>query len=462
MKPFDLVIRSGEIVTAAGSLGVADIGIAGGLVKQIGGAMKGGEEIGAHGMLVFPGGIDAHVHLSIPPQDVGAEPAWIDDFRSGSEAALAGGITTLGNMTFLGPGETPRAALERETAAARKQIIADLFLHPVLDELSVEILADIPHLLQTGCNSIKIFTVFPSFDAQAPEFQRAITAAGKAGLLTLMHCEDHAIVERSTRALIEAGEVGFEHYPASRPVLAEVVATRRAVALAEATGSPIYIVHLSSAQALEVCMEAQSRNLPVYVETRPLYLYFTLERFRDADGAKFVGQPPLRDQQDVEALWAGLQQGAIHTVCTDHAPWALAAKLDPAHTIANLRPGVADLDTMLPLLYAEGVAKGRLSLARYVQLTSTNAARLFGLFPRKGTIAVGSDADLVIFDPHHTRVINATDLKTRADYSVFEGWQVTGRPVVTVRRGEIVFRDGEVLGQPGSGQIVSRGPTEPL
>jgi dihydropyrimidinase len=161
-------------------------------------------------------------------------------------------------------------------------------------------------------------------------------------------------------------------------------------------------------------------------------------------------------------LWAGIQQGVVHTVCTDHAPWSLSAKLDPAHTLTNLRPGVENLQTMLPMLYSEGVRAGRITLSRFIQVTSTNAAKLFGLYPRKGTIAVGSDADLVIFDPHLTRTVEGSMLKSSADYSVYEGWQVTGWPLLTLRRGEIVYRDDEVIGQPGSGAILPREATKPL
>ncbi|MDP9368942.1 MAG: amidohydrolase family protein, partial [Chloroflexota bacterium] len=210
---------------------------------------------------------------------------------------------------------------------------------------------------------------------------------------------------------------------------------------------------------LEACAEAQARGLPVYVETRPLYLHLTRERFEEEEGPKYVGQPPLRDQEDVDALWAGIQQGVLHTVCTDHAPWALEAKLDPALTVANLRPGVENLQTMLPKLYDEGVRQGRISLRRFVEVTATNAAKLFGLFPRKGTIAVGSDADLVLFDPDLTRTVERPMLKSNAGHSVYEGWSVTGWPVITLRRGEIVFRDNEVLGRPGSGRLLQRGPT---
>ncbi|MCK4901096.1 MAG: amidohydrolase family protein [Anaerolineales bacterium] len=461
MTKVDVVIRNGEIVTASGSMGCTDIGIRDGIITQIRGELEGRREFDAVDKLILPGGVDAHVHLSIPGEE-DVTPSWVDNFTSGSAAALAGGITTLGNMTFPLPGETPLAALKREASMAQKQTIADLFLHPVIDQVTPEVLDDIPKLLDAGCNSIKFFTVFPWFDSQMRGYLEATRLAGANGLITLIHCEDYSIIEDATERLAREGKSTIRYYPESRPVISEVVATQKAVAFAEITGAPIYIVHLSSKRALEVCVEAQYRNVPVYVETRPLYLHLTAERFEDEDGAKYVGQPPLREQQDLDALWTGLSQGVVHTVCTDHAPWSLAAKLDPAHTITNVRPGVANLQTMLPMLYSEGVRSNRITLGRFVELTSTNAAKLFGLFPQKGTIAVGSDADLVIFDPNLTLTVNKSMLKSNADYSPFEGYQVTGWPVLTLRRGEIVFRNGDVVGQPGTGKIVPRGVTTPL
>ena len=363
-------------------------------------------------------------------------------------------------MTFLAPGETPLAGLAREAAVARAQTICDLFLHPVLGETSAAVLDDIPDLLATGCNSIKFFMSTAAFDPQAVGYTEATRRAGANRLLTLIHCEDHALLADATAQLVAAGRTALRHYAASRPVIAEIAATQRAVALAEATGAPVYIVHLSSARALAVCAAAQARGVPVYVETRPFYLHLTDERFAEPDGAKYVGQPPLREAADVDALWAGIRQGTVHTVCTDHAPWSLAAKLDPTLTITRLRPGAENLQTMLPMLYSEGVRRGRISLARLVEVLSTNVAKLFGLYPRKGTIAVGGDADLVVFDPDLTRTITAAMLKSHADYSVYEGWRVTGWPTITLRRGEVAFRDDAVVGLPGSGQLVRRGPTE--
>ncbi len=462
MSQLDIVIRNGEICTTAGSVGRADIGIANEKIVQIGGDMTGETELDASGKLILPGGIDTHVHLSSPPTDVPVEPRWVDDFTSGSKGALAGGITTLGNMTFPAPDELPLASIQRDVEVARTQTITDLFFHPVLTNITEELLDDIPNLFESGCNTIKFFTVFNTFDAQIQGYMEAMRRADSYNMLTLIHCEDYMSIKDATERLTVAGKTSLRYYPESRPVSSEVVATQRAVAFAEETGAPIYVVHLSSAGALDVCTKAQARGVPVYVETRPLYLHLTRERFEDPDGAKYLGQPPLREQSDVDALWQGLRNGTIHTVCTDHAPWSLAAKLDAAHDINNLRPGVANLQTMLPMLYSEGVRTGRISLGRLVELLSTNVAKLFGLFPQKGIIAVGSDADLVIFDPHLTQTIAASMLKSNSDYSVFEGWEVTGWPIVTLRRGEIVFQDGEVIGKAGSGKIVDRGATQLL
>jgi dihydropyrimidinase len=356
-------------------------------------------------------------------------------------------------MSFPARGETPLGTLRREERLAEGQAIADVFLHPVVSAVTPDVLTEIPRLPDAGCTSIKIFMIGGEFDAQIEGYVRAVALAGTSGLLTLIHCEDHALIETARARLKEEGRTALRYYPDLAPVISEVAATQRAVAIAEATGAPIYIVHLSSQRALGVCAEAQAHGLPVYVETRPLYLHLTSERFEEEDAGKYVGQPPLREPSDVAALWAGLRQGTIHTVCSDHAPYALADKLDPAHTVAALRAGVENLQLLRPMLYSEGVRTGRISLARFVQLTASNAARLFGL-ERKGRIAPGYDADLVLFDPNVTRTVDNAMLKSKVDYSVYEGWEITGWPVMTISRGEIVFQDGEVVAEPGRGQIV--------
>ncbi|HUG14195.1 MAG TPA: amidohydrolase family protein [Thermomicrobiales bacterium] len=453
----DLVIRNGTIVTP-GMRQRADIGIQSERIVQIGGPMDGVREIDASGLHALPGAIDAHVHLTP------AEPApdgiqWADDFTSGSEAALAGGITTVGNMTFLRPGELMLDGLGREAELVRAQAIADVILHPVISDPRPEIIEEIRTLEAAGHTDIKFFMSTPTFDAHATGFLAATRAAGGLGLLTMIHCEDYPIIRESIDRLLADGRGALRHYPASRPIVSEVVATQRAVALCEQTGAPIYVVHLSCARALQVCAEAQALGLPVYVETRPLYLHLTSERFEEPEGAKYVGQPPLREESDRLALWHGLASGSIHTVCTDHAPWTLEHKLDPALNVGKLRPGVENLQTMLPMLCSEGVRAGLISLERLVELTATNVAKLFGLYPRKGTIAVGADADLVLWDLDETRTIRGEDMLSRAGHSIYEGREVTGWPRVTIRRGEVVYENGRITAAPGSGRLIPREQT---
>lgn len=457
----DLVIRNGQIVTG-GDLARADIGISGEQIVAIGQGLTGTQDIDATGKLVLPGGIDAHVHLTNPDA---LNINWVDDFQSGTSAAVAGGITTVGNMTFVRPDETPLGALQREGEIAKTKSIADVFMHPVLGAMSdvTEATLDtIPQLMEQGCNTIKYFMMFPQFDAHISRYIKATRIAGNHQMLTMIHCEDYPLIEDATNHLHAAGKSAVRYYPDAHPVISEVVAVQRAAAIAEQTNAPVYVVHLSSQRALTICAEAQSRGVPVYVEVRPIYLHLTRERFEEPDGAKYVGNPPLRETHDLEALWRGIQQGSVHTVCTDHAPWSLEDKLDPTLNIETARPGVENLQVMLPMLYSDGVRTGKISISRFVEVVSTNVAKLFGLYPRKGTISVGSDADVVVFDPELTRTIDADMLKSNADYSVFAGMSVTGWPVVTIRRGEIVFQNDQVVGRPGSGQVVWRGLTQLL
>jgi dihydropyrimidinase len=453
----DLVVRGGTVVTAGGS-GLADVGVAGGKIVQLGGSLRGRREIDAAGALVLPGGIDMHVHLTPPEPPEPGVPGWADDFASGSRAAIAGGVTTIGNMTFPWAGQSLREALDRDLAAAAIAAV-DYVLHPVLTEPSPAAVAEVPGLAADGHTSLKLFMVDPAFEEHADQAIAAIAAAGRSGMLTLLHCEDGPLVRFAGEALVARGLGGLASWGPSRPDFAERAAVDRATAICEATGSPVYIVHLSSALALTSARRAQAAGLPVFVETRPVYLHLTGEVLREPDGGKYIGSPPLREPGDVAALWSALADGTIHTLGSDHAPWLLADKTDPALDVTNARQGVADLETLMPMLFSAGVATGRLSLPRFVELTSTAAARLFGLYPRKGTIAVGSDADLLVLDPQARRVIDGRSMQSRAGYSVYDGTTVTGWPRYTVSRGEVVLDGGEVAAPPGRGQWLRRDRT---
>jgi len=445
----ELLIRGGRIVNADG-IRVADLRISGETIAEIGSGLRpgaGARVIEAAGKLVMPGGIDPHTHLS---------PPFADDLTSGSEAALAGGITSIGTFAFPREGESVAAAMERTTAEAAPLGIADYFLHGFSWPPGPAVAASLADLVRLGQPSFKIFMPIDDFSAKLAEVVELLEAAARAGVLMMIHCEDQVLLSAAARRLAAAGRTSLAAYGESRPVIAELAATNQAIALCEMTGATCYVVHLSSERALDACRAARRRGLPLKVETRPLYLHLTEEKMRGPDSQLFVGQPPLRTRQDSEALWAGVVDGSIDVLATDHAPWTRAQKLDTTLTITNLRPGVSDLQSMLPMFFSEGVVKRKLPLERFVELTSTNAARIFGLHPRKGVIQEGSDGDVVIWDPQRTGTIRAADDRSKSDYSAYEGWEVRGWPVTTIRRSEVVYETGEIRGQPGSGKLVFR------
>ena len=395
---------------------------------------------------MLPGGVDPHVHLGRDR---------LDDYTSGSAAALAGGITTISNFGAVGAG-TPAATVAEAAADVDEQAIADFIFHPIVSDPATATPETLAALADTGQTTIKVFMVRPTFDANAPGFVSTMHAARDTGVLMMLHCEDAALVQITSERMLAEGRGGLEHFADARPVEAEVAATQRAVSMAEATGAALYIVHLSSEGALRVAERAQARGLPVYVETRPIYLHLTRERFDGPTPGLYIGQPPLREQRDVDALWDGIARGSVHVVATDHVAYTREQKLDPAQSVVQHRAGMSNLQVMLPMLYSEGVRDGRISLQRFVEVTSANPARLFGLYPRKGAIAVGSDADLVLWDPDETRTIRNEDMLSNSGYSVHAGRVVTGWPTLTMRRGEVVYRNGEVLGAAGSGELVRR------
>jgi dihydropyrimidinase len=416
----DLLIQGGTVVTVDGARR-ADVRVRGELVVAVGDLTRESADrrvIDATDLLVLPGGVDPHVHLSATP----AEWAFVDDFTTGTRAALAGGITTVGHMAFPAENELPLATLARMQEAIESQALADVFVHTTVVNPSEELIEQLPELVAAGQPSIKVFMPFPEFESHLAGYMQLLGAAHKAGVVV---------------------------YAESRPIEAEAVATHRAVSMAQTTGATIYIVHLSSGRALaETAGDLDRAN--VYVETRPLYLHLTDAKYSREDRGLFVGMPPIRGSADQDALWAGLVSGTIDTVATDHAPWTRTQKLDPDQTIAVFRAGVNNLQLMLPMLFSEGVQTGRLTLARFVEVTSTNAAKIFGLYPRKGTIAAGSDADLVLWDPDVVRVIRDADVLSNAGFSVYAGTEVTGWPELTIRRGEIVFENGVISAKENS------------
>lgn len=445
----EILIRGGRVINADGE-SEADVRIIGDTIREVAAGLRpgpGARVIDATARLVLPGGIDPHTHL---------HPSFADDLGSGSMAALAGGITTVGTFANAQKGEGAIDAVDRMAATAEKEAIADVILHAGVWPPSEELIAALPRLVEKGQPSVKFFMTRADFGARLDMVVRTLEAAREAGVVTMMHCEDGTLLNAAVRRLTAAGRTSLQDYAQSRPIVAEVVATEQAGALCESTNAPIYVVHLSAARALEACRRTRARRLPFYVETRPLFIHLSEEKLTGPEGPLFVGQPPLRTRDDIAAMWRGLADGSIDTLATDHAPWTREQKMDPTLNIARVRPGASDLQFMLPMYFSEGVGKRRLPLSRFVETTSTAAARIFGLYPRKGVIRANADADIAIWDPKRTAPVRAADDMSKSDYSPYEGWQVTGWPVMTIRRGEVVFGEGRISGTPGSGRVVAR------
>lgn len=450
---FDLVIRGGTIVNEDAEV-VADVGIRGEQIAAIGAGLDGREVIDATGDYVLPGGVDPHVHFSA--YDAPPEPAWVDDFGSGSRAAAAGGITTVGHMSYPWYEQTLGETIARDQALAERDGIIDFAFHPVLTNPETQPISEIPELAVQGHTTLKYFMSLGKYLSDPAPYVHAMRLSRAADMPVLIHCEDAALLQDAMLALVEQRALSPEYYPRSRPQTSEAAATARAVAFAEQTGASAYVVHLSCIPALNEVRRGRERGVDVWIETRPIYLFLTEERFAEPDGGKYFGQPPLRTQADQDALWEALANGEINTVATDHAPWMYADKVGDQLDIRTIPPGVADLDVMLPMLWSHGVNSGRITRQRFVQVTSSNAARLLGLYPRKGVIAAGSDADIVIWNPQVTKEIRVADFQSKSDYTPYEGWSNTGWPAATISRGEVIVSDGKVLAKPGRATVPHR------
>ena len=442
----DLAIRGGTVVTARGSLR-ADVGMEDGRIVAVGTVPRAERELDASGKLVLPGCVDLHTHLASTPTFTP-----LDDFEHGTRAAIAGGVTTVCSMVY--QEGTLRAGIERGMRDAARSL-ADFAFHVVVTDPSDAAIAELPSLARDGHTGLKVFMVTPRFDERITDYVRLLRAAAHAGMLVAAHAEDHGVVARATAALHAAGHDAVRYLPESRPAEAEDVAIRSATQLAAETGAVIYLVHLSSRVAVAALAEAKARGVRMFGETRPLYLYLTRERFERPDAALWVGQPPLREADDVDAMWDALASGLLDTVGTDHYPHRRAAKLAPGLAFDRVPPGVANLETLLPMLYSEGVRRGRLTLERMVDVLATTPARIARL-RGKGEIAPGRDADIVIFDPDATRTIRASEMHSACDYDPYEGWEVAGWPAVVLLRGEVAYADGEIHARPGHGRLVAR------
>ena len=455
---FDTVIRNGTVVTATDTF-PGDVGILGGKITAIGQSLpieNAGKVIDAAGMLVMPGGIDAHTHLDMP---FGGTTS-ADDFESGTVAAAYGGTTTLIDFAIQQKGQSLRQAFETWMKKADRKAVIDYAFHCIITDLGSSQLEEMGALIREGVSSFKLFMAYPGvLMVDDATIFRAMSQAAKYGGLICMHAENGGVIDVIVQKALAEGKRSPKYHALTRPTTAEGEATARAIALAEMAGSPVYIVHLSCNDALEKVREARDRGVPAYAETCPQYLYLSLDKM-DApgfEGAKYVFTPPLREKWHQEKLWQGLAQDTLQVVSTDHCPFCMKEQKelgkDDFTKIPNGGPGI---EHRLSLIYTGGVHGGRFSPNRFVQLVATAPAKLFGLYPRKGTIAMGSDADLVVFDTNAEQVISAATHHMKVDYSMFEGIKVKGLPKSVLSRGRTIIENGKFVGKAGSGEFLRR------
>lgn len=479
-QPADLVICNGTLVTASDSC-AADLAISGEKITAIGRGLSGRQTLDAGGLLVIPGGIDPHVHLQYAQgrhQVVSS-----DDWFTGTIAAACGGTTTVLDFVEARPGQSWMQAFDQRRGQAETQAVIDYGFHMTFNRADPASLAQVPAVIEAGMSSFKIYLAYEGIRLNDAEMLLALERLKAEGGLPIVHAEHHEVIIRLVERCLAAGNRQPGWHPHTRPAAAEAEATLRALTLAEIVGLPMHIVHVSAAEAARNIRRFRQRGHPVSGEVCVQHLLLTDEVYQQPnfEAARYVMAPPLRTLADTEALWRALQLGELDFVVTDHCPFTTAQKqgerrtpefrrlpggrlpADPEPAWSEEPPafneipgGGPGIETRLPLMYHFGVNLGRLSLNRFVEVTSTAAARRFGLYPRKGSLAPGSDADIVLFDPNLTLTISADRLHQNCDYTPYEGWQVTGWPRTVLSRGEVIVRDGQFVGSAGRGCYLKR------
>ena len=462
MATFDLIIRGGLVATASDTV-ECDIGVRSGKVVALGDRLKDSDQvIDAQGQVITPGGVDAHCHLDQPTTD-GSVMA--DDFHSGTIAAAFGGTTTVIPFVFQPKGSRLRPAVVDYHKRAEGKAVIDYGFHLIVTDPSPLVLRDdLPALVEEGYSSFKVYMTYDDLKLADRQVLDLLALGRRTGALVMIHAENDDCIAWLTDLLESRGETSpFFHTRAHTAVL-EREATHRAVSLSEIVDVPILIVHVSGAEAAAQIRAAQARGRRIYGETCPQYLFLTADDLEGAalHGAKCVCSPPPRDKSNQAAIWNGLIDGTFSIFSSDHAPFRFddpqGKKLPGADTsFRNIPNGVPGIETRMALLFSEGVNKARISLNRFVELTATNPAKLYGLHPRKGAIAIGSDADLIIWDPDRRYRLTNAMLHHNVDYTPYEGMDLRGQPITTISRGTVVCSHGELLVQPGHGKFLPRG-----
>ncbi|MCE9614676.1 MAG: dihydropyrimidinase [Lentisphaerae bacterium] len=456
-----LLIKNGEIVTS-GDRFVADVYCEGETITRIGRGLEAPKDatvIDARGKYVFPGFIDPHVHIHLPFMGTYAK----DTYTTASQAALVGGTTTLIEMVCPSRKDPVLKSYELWLGKAEGKSACDFTFHMGVSRYDDVVEAELNEIVKSGISSFKIFLAYKDFfGVTDQELSNVLRLAKRLGVIVTAHCENADLVFELQKRLLGEGKTGPKWHYWSRPPLVEAEGVHHLGTFAQMHGTHVYVVHTSCEESLHAALRARERGVNIWVET--LIQYLTLD-MRDAErpafqGSKFVMSPPLRDVRNQEVFWNALRQGMVSTVATDHAPFDFKGQKDMGKAdFTRIPNGIPSLEDRVTVLWTHGVDQGRLNLHQFVDCGSTQAAKLFGLFPRKGTIAVGSDADLVVWDAKYRGKITARKQHMNVDYNPFEGWAITGRPHAVTVRGEVAAKDGKFIGTIGRGKLIKRDPT---
>ena len=443
-----ILIKGGTIVTATDQY-VGDVLVEGEQISVIGSAltMPADRVIDAKGKYVLPGGIDVHTHMDMP---FGGTTS-ADDFESGTIAAAFGGTTTIVDFAIQYKGQTLHHAWETWMKKAEGKAAIDYGFHMIITDLSDQVEIEMDAMVKQGVTSFKLFMAYPGvFMLDDASIFRAMRRTGKNG----------GVIDVLVKEALANGQTAPKYHALTRPARAEGEATHRAIALAEIADVPVYIVHLSAAEALEMVTEARDRGLAAFAETCPQYLFLSYDNYEEPgfEGSKYVMSPPLRGKETQDKLWRGLAFNDLQAIATDHCPFCMKEKHLGDGDFSKIPNGAPGVETRMSLVYDGGVRAGKISMNRFVELTSTSPAKIFGMFPKKGTIAPGSDADIVIFDPAKKTTLSAKTHHMKVDYNPYEGRQVTGVTETVLSRGKVIIDGGKFTGKAGSGSFLKRDP----
>ena len=453
------LVRGGTVVTAS-DLYKGDVLIEDDKVSTMGVSLgiTADRTIDATNKYVLPGGIDVHTHLDMP---FGGTTS-ADDFESGTVAAAHGGTTCVVDFAIQYRGQTLRHAWETWMKKAEGKAAIDYGFHMIVTDLNDSVEKEMDALVSEGVTSFKLFMAYPGvFMLDDASIFKALLRTGENGGTICMHAENGGVIDVLVKKALAEGKTAPKYHALTRPARAEAEATHRAIALAEMAGVPIYIVHLSAGEALEMVTAARDRGLPAYAETCPQYLFLSYANYEEEgfEGAKYVMSPPLRAPGNEEKLWRGLAGNDLQAVSTDHCPFCMKEqKVLGNEDFSKIPNGAPGIETRMSLLFDGGVRTGKISLNRFVELTATAPAKIFGLFPRKGTIAPGSDADIVVFDPEKKYTLSAKSLHMKVDYNPYEGREVTGQAETVMSRGKVIVEGGKFIGKAGAGSFLKRSP----